>query len=241
MKNILIIFSLISTVVFSQIPSSTRVTKARDKYEPILKKEFKEKGLRFGSNVFLRIIKEESILEIWVKKGETYSHFKDYKICDYSGGLGPKYEQGDGKSPEGFYFVKPNQLNPWSSYHLAFNTGYPNAFDKANGYTGNYLMVHGDCCSIGCYAMTNEGVDEIYTVIYNSFKNGQAFFRLHIFPFRMTDENINSHKNDNVDDVIIDYTEFHSFWRNIKTGYDMFELNKIPPNVSVRNKVYVFD
>ena len=241
MKNLLIIFTLISSVMFAQIPSSTRVTKARTSYESKLKKEFAEKNLTFGSDVFIRIIKEESILEIWVKNGETFIHFKDYKICAYSGGLGPKYMTGDGKSPEGFYYVKPQQLNPWSSYHLAFNTGYPNAFDRANGYTGSYLMVHGDCCSIGCYAMTNDGIDEIYTIIYNSFLNGQTFFRLHIFPFRMTDENISTHKQGEADGLLIDYTQYHKFWNNLKAGYDLFEQKRIPPNVNVKNKEYVFE
>jgi murein L,D-transpeptidase YafK len=237
MKLLIISLIIITNTLFAQIPSSVRVKKAREKYEPILKKEFKDKGLVFGSNIFLRIIKDEDLLEIWVKKGEKYSLFKTYKICTYSGGLGPKHRQGDGKSPEGFYFVKPIQLNPWSSYHLAFNTGYPNSYDRAHGYTGSLLMVHGDCCSIGCYAMTDDRIDEIYTIIYNAFKKGQPFFRIHIFPFRMTNDKMAKFKlsNDNL------YKEYGKFWENIKLGYDLFEKNKIPPNVNVQNKKYVFD
>src|SRR5437588_7803382 len=50
------------------------------------------------------------------------------------------------------------------SYYLSFNIGYPNAFDKALGRTGSQLMVHGDCSSRGCYAMTDEQIAEIYSL-----------------------------------------------------------------------------
>ena len=158
---------------------------------------------------------------------------KTYEICSFSGGLGPKKKQGDGKSPEGFYFVKPNQLNPWSNFHLAFNIGYPNSYDRAHGYTGNYLMVHGSCCSIGCYAMTNTYIDEIYTIIYSAFEGGQKFFRIHIFPFRMTAENMKKYQQG--------YLEYYSFWKNLKQGFDIFEDTQLPPNVELSNKKYSFD
>lgn len=223
--------SIVSSV--AQIPSSIRVKQAIKDTKVDLERLAKSKGLSLGSDVFIRIIKDEDLLELWLKKDNKFVLFKTYEICSYSGGLGPKMKQGDGKSPEGFYFVKPNQLNPWSNFHLAFNIGYPNSYDRAHGYTGNYLMVHGNCCSIGCYAMTNAYIDEIYTIIYSAFEGGQKFFRIHIFPFRMTDKNIQKHKED--------YTEYYSFWKNLKQGYDIFELTKLPPNIGLTNKKYSFD
>jgi len=125
----------------------------------------------------------------------------------YSGELGPKFKQGDGQSPEGFYFVKPGQMNPYSSYHLSFDLGYPNTYDRAHGRTGDYLMVHGDCVSIGCYAMTDAGIEEIYTLMGAALKGGQPFVRVHAFPFPMTEENLKRHEgNKNIE-----------FWKNLKS------------------------
>ena len=92
-------------------------------------------------------------------------------------------------------------------------------------------MVHGSCVSIGCYAMTNEGIEEIYAIADTAFRNGQRFFRVHIFPFKMNKENMEKHKG----------SKWAEFWNNLKEGYDFFENNKIPPNVEVSNKKYIFE
>jgi murein L,D-transpeptidase YafK len=171
-------------------------------------------------------------LELWIKDGEHFNLFKIYKICTYGfGGLGPKIRRGDGKAPEGFYFVTPKQLNPVSTFHLSFNLGYPNTYDRAHGRTGSALMVHGSCVSIGCYAMTNKNIEEIFASVVAAFENGQPYFRVHIFPFRMTKENMK----------IYQYSKWYKFWQNLKQGYDFFENNgHVPPNVAVKNKLYVF-
>jgi len=83
---------------------------------------------KVGDPVFIRIFKEESLLEVWMRTGTEYRHLKDYAICAYSGALGPKLKEGDRQAPEGFYKVKKYQLNPNSKFHLSFNLGYPNAF-----------------------------------------------------------------------------------------------------------------
>ena len=157
--------------------------------------------------------------------------FKSYAICSFSGDLGPKLKQGDWQSPEGFYFVKPIQLNPWSQYHLSFNLGFPNRYDREHSRTGSALMVHGDCVSIGCYAMTDPQINEIYSLASAALENGQPFFRVHAFPFKMTDERLAKETQN----------PWYSFWQNLKTGYDIFEQSAIPPNVTVNNKQYVFD
>jgi murein L,D-transpeptidase YafK len=185
-----------------------------------------------GAPMMVRIFKQTSELEVWKQtSGGSYKLLKTYEICAYSGGLGPKIKEGDRQSPEGFYNITPGLLNPNSNYYLAFNTGFPNKFDRAYGRTGSDLMVHGDCSSRGCYAMTDEGISEIYALARETFKGGNASFQLQIFPFRMTAENLAKNAKDpNI-----------SFWKNIKTGYDRFEISRAPSAWDVCNKQYVFD
>lgn len=222
----------------AKIPETKSSQVAEAKFSASLGRELSAKNLALGAPVFLRITKTQSRadkqgkLEAFVENDDgDFVLFKMWDICTYSGKLGPKLKQGDGQSPEGFYFVKPGQMNPYSSYHLSFNLGYPNTFDRAHGRTGNYLMVHGDCVSIGCYAMTDEGIEEIYTLLAGALNAGQPYVRVHVFPFPMTDENLKAHKNNkNI-----------SFWKNLKTGWDWFEDQSRPPNVNTAQKRYIFD
>lgn len=221
----------LSLAILGYGQTSKRAEKAESKYKPLLKNELRKAGLNQGSPLFLRIFKEENNLEIWVKRDTAYQLFKTYEICYFSGGLGPKRKQGDSKSPEGFYETKPDAMNPHSSYHLSFNTGYPNAFDRANGYTGSALMIHGNCVSIGCYAMGDNNIEEIWSLLKLSFEGGNRIVSIHIFPFKMSDSAMQRHKN---------HAEI-KFWKNLKTGYDYFEKWKRPPSVGVKNKQYVFN
>jgi len=187
--------------------------------------------------IFLRITKTDGeakpkgMLELFRRDVSGQFKFeRGWDICTWSGELGPKLREGDGQLPEGFYFIKPASLNPNSSYHLSFNLGFPNAYDRAHGRTGSFLMVHGDCVSIGCYAMTDDGIEEIYAEVEAAFAGGQNFIRVHVFPFEMTGENLEAYiDNPNVD-----------FWQNLKTGWDWFEREGVPPNVTVQDKRYVF-
>ena len=112
--------------------------------------------------MFVRIFKLGSQLEIWMEKDGSYRLFATYPICLWSGRLGPKLAEGDRQAPEGFYAVTKDELNPNSRWHRSFSLGFPNAFDRAQGRTGSFIMVHGGCQSIGCFAMTNDVVDEIW-------------------------------------------------------------------------------
>jgi murein L,D-transpeptidase YafK len=215
------------------IPSSSRSRAAIFSVETDLKNELQKKGLQYGAPIFIRIFKDSKKLEIWIKNKAHFKLFKTYKICTYGrGGLGPKIRQGDGRAPEGFYYVTPIQINPLSNFHLSFNLGYPNAYDKAHGRTGAALMVHGNCVSIGCYAMTDKNIEEIFALAVASLKKGRGFFRVHIFPFRMTVKNMNKHQR----------SKWYEFWQNLKEGYDFFENNgNLPPNVTVTDKRYKFN
>lgn len=184
------------------------------------------------SPIMLRIFKEESTLEVWKQtRSGRYALLETFEICKWSGELGPKIKEGDRQAPEGFYEITPALMNPNSSYHLAFNLGYPNKFDRSHNRTGTHLMVHGACSSRGCYAMTDQQVQDIYGLARESFKGGQRSFQVQAFPFRMTAENLAKHRK----------SEHYEFWRMLKSGYDHFEVTKQPPKIDVCEKRYVFD
>jgi murein L,D-transpeptidase YafK len=191
-----------------------------------------EKGMTKESPILLRIFKEESELEIWKKTtAGNYELLKKFPICKWSGELGPKVKQGDRQAPEGFYSIRPELMNPHSSYHLAFNLGFPNEFDRAHNRTGAHLMVHGDCSSSGCYAMTDEQIAEIFALAREAFDGGQLAFQVQAYPFRMTQANMTRHRNNpNV-----------PFWRVLKEGNDHFEVTRQEPKIDVCAKRYIFN
>lgn len=210
---------------------SADLEEARERVIPRLESALAQDGFDFGQPVFIRIFKEESELELWVKAEDRFRLFKTYDICNYSGHLGPKLKEGDRQSPEGFYYVGKSALNPNSSYHLSFNLGFPNRYDRSRNRTGSYLMVHGDCLSIGCYAMTDAGIEEIYLMVEAALKAGQGDVPVHAFPFRMTDDRLAREQGH----------KWFSFWQNLKQGYDLFERDGVPPAVSVSGKDYAFN
>lgn len=188
-----------------------------------------ERGLALGAPVFIRIFKKESELELWLQKDDRFALFATYPICRWSGQLGPKLQEGDRQAPEGFYTVAEPQLNPNSKWHRSFNLGFPNAFDLAHGRTGSFLMVHGGCGSIGCYAMTNPAIDEIWTVVTAALRQGQPRFHVHVFPYRMTPWNQAVHRA----------SPWQPFWSDLKKGNDLFETARVPPRISVCDGRYV--
>jgi murein L,D-transpeptidase YafK len=219
-----------ATTLSGPIPSSSRSTAAINRVKPQLESQLKTRNLHWGSPLFIRIFKESNELEVWLQKGTAFSHFKTYPICYFSGKLGPKLQQGDGQSPEGFYFVTPTRMNPASTFHLSFNLGYPNHSERDLGRTGDFLMVHGDCVSIGCYAMTDAQIEEIYALASAALEHGQPYFRVHSFPFRMTSERMTKAAG----------SRWHAFWKNLKEGYDVFEKTLLPPDVRSSDQRYVF-
>jgi murein L,D-transpeptidase YafK len=189
-----------------------------------------KKGMQAGAPVFVRIFKEESELEVWKQREDgRFYHFKTYPICDWSGEVGPKESQGDKQAPEGFYTITPTLMNPNSKYYLSFNLGYPNAYDRAWGRTGDSVMVHGNCRSAGCYAMTDALMEEIYGLTREALKAGQPSFEVQAFPFRMTDARMAREKS----------SRWYGYWKTLKQGYDYFEKYRLPPNIVVCERRYV--
>jgi WD40 repeat protein/murein L,D-transpeptidase YafK len=187
-----------------------------------------EKGLKRGDAVFLRIFKGDLEVELWMRRAGRFEQLATYPICAWSGQLGPKLAEGDSQAPEGFYTIGKEQLNPNSHYHRAFNLGYPNVLDRANNRTGTNLMVHGGCGSIGCYAMTDAAIEELWLLVTAALNGGQERIPVHVFPFRMTDARL----------AAFAWHPWAAFWRDMKPAYDLFEESRIPPQISVCNKRY---
>jgi len=196
-----------------------------------LRADLQAEGFVLGDHAYIRILKREQRLDLWLRRGGgRYALFRSYDICKFSGELGPKLREGDRQAPEGFYRVGKAQLNPHSRHHLSFNLGFPNAFDRQLGRTGSALMVHGGCSSIGCYAITDESVDQVYAVVEAALGNGQDGIDVHVFPFALTEAALAAESAN----------YWQPFWRNLKQGFDLFELAGAPPRVAACRGEYRF-
>ena len=188
-------------------------------------------GFTLGSKTYLRIFKDEKVLEIWSFQPDgKYGLFRRLPICTFSGELGPKHRAGDKQSPEGFYRIYEKQLRPDSQYHLGIDIGYPNEFDRAHSYTGNLIMIHGDCISSGCYAMDDVQIEMIYSIVSSALQRGQLYIPVHIFPFRMTEATMRNR---------VPNSPWADFWQQLEPAYRYFEQEKIPPLIEVANARYV--
>jgi murein L,D-transpeptidase YafK len=211
------------------LPTSPKAELLMQQAKPRVIQELAEKNLELGLPLFIRVFKLSNELEVWLQKGSTFELFKTYSICSYSGYAGPKLKEGDWQSPEGFYTVSGEQMNPESNFHLSFNIGYPNSFDLSHARTGSAIMVHGNCISQGCFAMGNREIEEIYLLAHHAFLRGQPQFAVHIFPFRMSRINMNKYKD----------SPWYSFWEELRHGYVVFERDRRVPEVSVQSGRYV--
>jgi len=209
-----------------------RTGKAMKELSPEMKVELTQRNMPIESPILVRLFKQEAELEVWKQDaGGRYELLKTYPICRWSGELGPKIREGDRQAPEGFYNITPASMNPNSQFYLSINTGYPNAFDRSHQRTGAALMIHGDCSSRGCYAMTDDQISEIYALARESFFGGQRSLQLQAYPFRMTPANFAKHRNNpNI-----------AFWKMLKEGSDHFEVTHQEPKVEVCDKRYVFN
>lgn len=180
--------------------------------------------------VYLRIFKEDSELEVWkARPNGRYALIKTFPVCNWGGTLGPKRTQGDLMSPEGFYQITPGAMNPNSKYHLALNIGYPNALDRSLGRSGSYIMVHGDCRSVGCFAMTDNQIEEIYAFVREALAAGETSVPIHVFPFSMTAANMKRHADNPARDT----------WGPLKQAYDDFTRTREPPEIGMCGKRYI--
>lgn len=223
MTRRVLIFVLV-LFVFAPIPNARAIQPDLQKAEPPpdktpLEQEFEKRGLRLGAPVFLRIFKQQSLIELWVSRGSRYVRFKTYPVCDYSGVLGPKLLEGDYQAPEGLYYIRSSDMIVNLRWHRAMDLNFPNSYDLVNGRTGSGILIHGKCSSVGCFALTDDKVEELYAVVEAALNDGQARVPVLSLPFPMTRENIEAHKG----------VEWMPFWRELKRAYDLFERDRLPP------------
>jgi len=185
--------------------------------------------LEAGNDVLLRIIKEDRVLELWKLGGHGWALTAVYEICYYSGRLGPKLREGDLQAPEGFYSLTINSLNPFSVEYLSLNLGFPNARDRAAGRTGSFLMIHGGCSSRGCFAVNDVPMEQIYSAVRDALQGGQAAVQVQIYPFRMTDQRMQRERSN----------PNYAFWQELKAGWDLFEEEQRPLEITVQRGRYV--
>ena len=220
------IFFLLSLTLFFSACS-------RHQQEPkkvVAIKTLSDIGAKMGNPIYIRIFKEEKKLELWIKVAKRFKLYKTYPIQKTSGKLGPKQKEGDRQNPEGIYVINKSSLNPFSKYYLALNIGYPNHLDRNLQRTGDAIMIHGGSKSIGCFAMGDTVIEEIYTLAYNALDSGQKFFYVAIYPFYMSEENLQRYKD----------ISWYPFWKNLQEGYRLFNKEKIPPKVSIKGSKYIF-
>ena len=197
----------------------------------LFKERLEAAGVKSGSPILLRIFKETSELEIWIEKGDRFVLFATYPICHWSGTLGPKLREGDKQTPEGFYSVSQKQLRRLGRWPRAINLGFPNAYDRALDRDGSYILMHGGCSSVGCFAMTNTVMSEIHGLATAAIQGGQRYVPVHVFPFRMTDAALAARSD----------SPWHGFWSMLQTGYTSFERTGRPPRISVCKGAYVVE
>jgi murein L,D-transpeptidase YafK len=197
--------------------------------EQMLDQRLTGRGMKLGSAVMIRIFKSEAELEVWMKAGERFELLATYPICNWAGALGPKLSEGDNQSPEGLYAIGRRQMHYSARWRRSLDIGYPNAFDRVHARTGSSILVHGGCTSTGCFAMTDQLMEEIFRLSRAALWNGQKRIAVHIFPFRMTPENMAAHAD----------SHWQGFWANLKEAYDLFERTRLPPSVRVCNRRYV--
>ena len=210
-----------------------RAAEAARRIRPQLEQDLSDAGLRLGDPIFIRAFKEEKALELHVlnRASGKYDLFRTYDVAGASGELGPKRAEGDLQVPEGFYHVPLGAMNPTSRHHLSFNIGYPNVYDRLHQRTGSLIMIHGSEVSLGCLAMTDPKIEEIFTMADAALRNSQEFFRVHLFPFRMTEARMAQAMGSPHED----------FWNNLREGYEHFENFRVPPNVEVSGGRYTFE
>lgn len=193
---------------------------------------YAEQGLTYPTpRTFIRILKKERVLELWAAAARgPYKQIKTYPICAASGVPGPKRQQGDAQVPEGFYRVQV--FNPWSSYHLSMGINYPNRSDRilgVKGRLGSAIMLHGACASIGCVAITDDKIEEVYLAAAESYiRKGRKPVHVHIFPARLDARGM-AYLNKR----FAKQAKLLSFWRSLEPGFSHFDKHHTLPRIKV--------
>jgi murein L,D-transpeptidase YafK len=235
------VFSIALLLMLQQASfKETQLTEARVKIayehmEDSVKKRFSDKKLSMDKfQLFLRAFKKEEKLEVWVKEKskENFALLYTIDFCASSGILGPKRKEGDLQIPEGIYEI--NHFNPVSNFYLSLGINYPNKSDKIlsdQKKPGSAIYIHGNCVTIGCIPITDDGIKELYILAVEARNNGQLKIPVHIFPARLdagvAEKLIAEYKTD---------IKTSAFWKNLEPVYSDFQSTNKLRNVNVDAK-----
>jgi murein L,D-transpeptidase YafK len=229
MKYLLVVLALCLSACVHQVPDQPRhIARSHAPISQWMVARNSAAGVTDNSPALIRIFKREAVLELWRQRGDKYVLVAVFDICKYSGHAGPKKRTGDRQAPEGFYQITPAHLNPFSQEWLSINTGFPNQYDRSQGYTGHALMIHGGCSSAGCYALRDGPMQDLYASVRDAFAAGQKQIQIQIYPERWGWSADLSGPD-------------QQFWQQLKTGYDLFEKTRQPVQFRVEKNQYVFD
>ncbi len=210
-----------------------RVKDAYDIYKVSISKKLTTLNVD-GSNFQILFIayKANKKLEIYVGNPEKQmSLFKTYDVCAQSGDIGPKYKSGDNQTPEGYYYI--DRYNPASNFHLSLGLNYPNKADKIRSNAldlGGDIFIHGNCVSIGCLAMTDESIKEIYTLAIMARNSNQMKIPVIIAPFTM----LQSKKMDfDKQADLKPYAKYFGLWKSIFEGISTLHKTKQLPKFKI--------
>lgn len=225
-----------------------------------------EKGLAYPPKfVLFRAFKMEKEFEIWAanKRSDKLQLILTLPICAVDNQPSPKLEQGDGKTPEGFYnssilygsqadfmWIKLNnkEIDTYGSvgYGSSFKIclDYPNSLDKnqtkkimKHSNPGSAICVHGNCVSIGCISFENKNYLPLFLIAANHNEKLYGKIKIHIFPFRFTDELKNKYSKK---ESRLSENQVLGFWSNIEEAYNLFEKNNKALKINVLNNKYIF-
>ncbi len=185
-------------------------------------------GFQLGDRLHLRIYKESRELEVHLLREGRFDHFRTFRICAISGSLGPKWREGDLQAPEGVYRITRERMHPASDFHLAFNLGFPNPRDRTIGATGSNIMIHGGCASNGCFAMTDYYMEQLWVLAEAAFDAGQRAVDVHVFPFRMSEDNLRRHAE----------SPHRAFWSTLVPLERYFRRTGHPPLIDLDGPEY---
>jgi murein L,D-transpeptidase YafK len=210
-----------------------RVRAASKEKDEVLRQRFKEKGVAYPPRaILLRAFKQEAVLELWATDAndKPYVLVHEYRICTSSGTLGPKRRFGDEQVPEGYYEL--DWFNPQSNFFLSLHISYPNASDRilgSHGNPGGDIFLHGNCASIGCIPITDEGIKEVYWLAVLVHNQSEQHVPIEIFPAQLTDDGLKALASAHPHQATM-----VAFWSNLKEGYDYFEKNHRLPRIKTR-------
>jgi len=240
--NISITFLVMTLFISLRKPKDTflknqlefkRVKDAYNSYNESVTQKLKSLKIESSKLELLLIAyKTEKRLEIYVgNSGQKMAHFKTYKVCAQSGNIGPKNQSGDNQTPEGFYYI--NRFNPSSNFHLSLGLNYPNQADKIRSNAadlGGDIFIHGNCVSIGCLAMTDKVIKEIYTLAILARNANQLKIPVIIAPF---DFNLSENQNFEKNAALNQHSSYFGLWTKINEGISTFQTTRQLPKFKI--------